>query len=230
MARGSSKSDVAEKNLANQGSILEQMVYSSPFRSKTLDAIRVASEDPVKLASMRAFFKAAEKYAGVHHYAYTGHKERKNALVNAFLAMPDDLKLMFAQPKSDMKLLFRGADHPANPGDDGKSSASFTFNKNTAKVFAGALMTAERPNSYKYKAHGIGVYSSKDIESFDGIFSLEKLAKLSRADKDLFEKIKGDKTDPDSLNPGEYESIVYGIKWKAGVGQPGWKGHDFNAL
>jgi hypothetical protein len=217
MARGSSKSDF-------------DPVYSSPFRSKTLDAIRVASEDPAKLGMLRNFFKAAEKYAGNHHYAYTGHKERKNAVIEAFLAMPPELKLMFAQPKSDIGLLFRGADHPANPGADGKSSASFTFNKGTAKSFASEIMTMERPNSYKYKAHGIGVYSAKDIESFDGIFSLEKLAKLRRADGDLFEKIKGEKSDPDSLNAGEFESMVYGIKWKAGVGQPGWKGHDFNAL
>ena len=217
MARGSSKSDF-------------DPVYSSPFRSKTLDTIRAASDNPTKLAAMRTFFIAAEKYAGNTHYLYTGHKERKNALLNAFLALPPDLKLLFSQPKSDISLLFRGADHPSNPGWDNKTSASFTFNKNTAKTFAGLLMTNERPNSRKYSKDGIGVYSAKDIESFEGIFSLEKIAKLRNADQPLFVKIKGANPDSDSLNTGEYESIVYGIKWKAGVGQPGWKGHDFTAL
>lgn len=117
MARGSSKSDVAIGTKAHPTSG-EGIVYSSPFRSKTLDAIRAATDDPAKLAAMRTFFIAAEKYAGNTHYLYTGHKERKNALLNAFLAMPPELRLMFSQPKSDMSLLFRGADHPSNPGPD----------------------------------------------------------------------------------------------------------------
>jgi hypothetical protein len=217
MARGSAKSDAV--------AVVNQPLNAAQRLSKEWGSPQV--REPFD-----ALMQAVEAYQGDRHFMREGHKERRQEIANAFKALPKWLQKRLGEPQSAIKELYRGADHPANPGPDGKVHASFSKDPSWAQFFQRG-----NPHLPERIAGQTRLYSVRDIKSFDGIFNLRKLRdfreEVANELKRKYEKsIHYPKNFVGTPEYAEYQALllykeassqdeylVMDIKWRKGAGQ-----------
>ena len=216
MARGSSKSDAVA--VVNQPlSAVQRMAkeWSNQQVREPFDAL----------------IQAVEAYQGDRHFMREGHKERRQEIANAFEALPKWLQKKLGEPRSVIKELYRGADHPANPGPDGKVHASFSRDPSWAQFFQRG-----NPHLPERIAGRTRLYSVRDIQSFGGVFNLRKLREFrEELGSELKRKYEKAFNYPRNFTGTKYEEyvallsykeassqdeyLVMDIKWRKGAGQ-----------
>lgn len=178
--------------------------------------------------------QAIWKYERWGHFKDKGHKERKQAIIDAVMELPPKIRALVFVPKASIEGLFRIATHASNPDEKGVISASFTANKEYVQFAIKNLL--EKANSYHGKDAQYGsaprYYSQKDIESFEGIISFDKVHKIAReynklaAERRDADELTGANTEWHNLGSPRYEPtetqimaehLVFGIKWKSNV-------------
>lgn len=216
MARGSSKSDAVA-------------VVSKPL-SAAQRLSKEWSDESVKRPFMN-LIEAVGAYQGDRHFMKEGHKERRQAIAEAFRALPKWIQKRLGEPASAIWKLYRGADHPARPGPDGKVHASFSKNPYWAQFFQRG-----NPHLPARVAGQTRLYSARDIKSFDGIFDIHKLKdfreEVANQLKRKYEKSIHYPRNFDGPEYAEYQDLLtYGeahsqdeylvmdIKWRKGAGQ-----------
>lgn len=139
------------------------------------------------------FLEPLTKYQGDRHFEHKGHKERRQKIAMMFDGLPDYVKQFLGMPKDSIKHLFRGANHPANPGPDGTINASFSGFKGWADMFKGDDIRRQFGHAKgDYDKEG-KLYTSKDIESFKSVISLGRVKDLVR--EMYFQLTRGPKYD-----------------------------------
>lgn len=195
------------------------------------DLISKPTEGVAAMEAVKAFGDALEIYQNNSHNNTGGYKSRRQDLIDAFKALPKDVREALSVP-GDVALyaqdhIVRGADHASRPGKDGGIVASFSMDKETAKNF---------PLGQNAKGDGY-FYTLRDVENYEGIFSVAK-ANLLRNELNNQLLLGGSNSKPLpsiktfwSMAPavGEGEFLVYGIKWDKSVDTPAWKEKHRNA-
>lgn len=212
------------------------------FRSKAVDLVSRIQKDKDLYDRLYNFLSASGTYQGDSHFLNKGtHKERRQEIVEAFKALPDDIRKMLDVPKDHLKDLYRGADHATNPGPNGSIVASFTTAKGHAEGFGpGGLFWKENKSRGITKApSGKKLYTAKDIDSIEGIIDFSSVAKLHNSVQLAINSLEErspkpsqwadshqelDKMRDRTLKYGilfggvaQREFLVHGIKWREGV-------------
>ena len=204
MARGALKSDVISAQAAKRSPIL-----SLDERVAILDgaSARLKKDETLHTtARVRAFSDAVAEYTSHTHSENEGHKERKQAIIDAYAVLPKYIRDAISLASEPIKKLYRGGNHPSNPGPDGKIHASFTSDEEVAEGFADIVSNGR-------------VYSGKDIASHGPIINIKAFGHIREAfgEYDPPEKhtqnLFGDFTYT-ALISEEDEHIVTNIKWK----------------
>jgi hypothetical protein len=208
MARGSSQSDLRSKAKKSPILPVEKRIAILDAASERLKK----TKDLDTKARVRAFAEAVFDYTSHTHKEYEGHKERKQAIIDAYKDLPKFVRDAISHPSEPMSKLYRGGTHPSNPGPDGKVHASFTADEEVADGFA--TTTAGR------------IFTGKDIASHGPIINIKAFGYL-RDEFGGYVAADGDDFDPASttsqmfgrfnytaLIAEEDEHIITNIKWK----------------
>ena len=233
MARGSSKSDVDYRDPQDRAEEFSKQGITEYNKQLQTVATRML-DDVLGNYEARAWFEEllipVSKYQGDRHFEFQGHKERRERIAASFEGLPQYVKDFLGMPKSVISVLYRGADHPANPGPDGTINASFSGNPGWAKTFSDGKVRHQGGHK-KYEDANPRLYTKDDIESFGNIISLQRVMDLVGQMKVRLEEKHG--TEPQErdvaqmrssldfagsrLTRRQAEYIVTNIKWKAGT-------------
>lgn len=183
------------------------------------------------MEAVKEFGYALAEYQSNAHNETGGYKARRERLIDALKALPEQMRNALSVPGEAALFaqdhIIRGGDHASRPGRNGEIVASFTMDKSTAKSF---------PLGQNAKGDGY-FYTLRDVENYDGIFSVGKAALLRSKIGDLIKTANatGDNLPSlatfwsDTPRVGESEFVVYGIKWDKSVDTPAWKAKHSNA-
>lgn len=164
-----------------------------------IDAPIIAEADKDAFAK---FFNKIKDYQ-------VGSRENRYYVVEAFKALPEYIQKVVTDPSSDLDKLFRGSKRLAMTPDIDDDS----------KEYGVASFT---PDFLKARSFSKNVMSSRDIESIKGIINTDKVAILAARNFDAITDSRYNYRWTHSF--GERERIVWGIKYKSGVGidHPKW--------
>lgn len=233
MARGSSKSDMDYRDSQDRAEAASRQSITEYNKQLRAAAVRML-DDVLGNYEARAWFEEflipISKYQGDRHFEFQGHKERRERIAASFEGLPQYVKDFLGMPKSVISVLYRGADHAANPGPDGTINASFSGNPGWAKTFSDGKVRHQGGHK-KYENANPRLYTKDDIESFGNIISLQRVMDLVGHMKAHLEEKHG--TEPQErdvaqmrssldfaesrLTRRQAEYIVTNIKWKAGT-------------
>lgn len=164
-----------------------------------IDAPIIAEADKDAFAK---FFSKVKDYQ-------VGSRENRYYVIEAFEALPDYIKKAVSDPPSEIENLYRGSKRLAMTPD---------INDNTKEYGVASFTT----DFFKARSFSKNVMSSRDIESFKGIINTDKAILLAAKNFDPKTDMRYSFRWRHSF--GEKERIVYGIKYKPGVGidHPKW--------
>ena len=255
MARGSSQSDLKSPRPSQRMEDVATRLYlankaeyekNTPGQRNDMFGRRDAA---VKKNAFLRLASAIYQYEKYTHFSEPRHKERKQLIIDAVRAMPKEVQDLVLESNDKIKDLIRVATHASNPDEYGNISASFTADKDYIKSFKGSILPRSdrmhgRSSDYGDEAK---TYSAKDIASFEGIISFQKINQLIEAYEDVHQLQQNRGTvagEGFKMKPGAFETgldewltfgskafvprrfddndsasehLVYGIKWKKGV-------------
>lgn len=146
-------------------------------------------------------------------------KTFKARLLESFLKLPEPIRNEISLPRDKIGGLMRGAQKATSEIKLGANStgivvSSFTADPEKAKWFSGLEGGVDKAK----KAPRI--YTSDDIDSFDGIIDVNRAYRFKNAFNEMPEvtqRYASIQTLGGNMFPAEQEFLVYGIKWKPGV-------------
>lgn len=191
MARGNNKRDSKLRVATEEGSY--RIPKKAEFKSVGAMVMDAVESNPETYKAVKKFLASLENYQGDSHFEKVGsHKARRQAIVDAFLALPPEIRSVMEVPKEYLSKLYRGSSHAANPGPDGTVNASFSSSREHAFEFGpkGWIGGRSEHDSYGFKKYEqerkTGLYSAKDIQSVGGIINFSAINKFCEAISDEF--------------------------------------------
>lgn len=183
MARGSNKGSSKLQAFMDDASY--RLPKKADFKAMGVKVMNEVETKPEVHKAVKKFLSTLENYQGDSHFEKVGsHKQRRQAIVDAFLALPGDIRSIMEVPKDYLARLYRGASHATNPGPDGTINASFSSSRYHALEFApkgwvGQRADGEYSEFKKYEpSKANGIYTAKDIESIGGIINFSAINKF----------------------------------------------------
>lgn len=156
----------------------------------------------------KEMIKLGEFLSGLKDWQTNSNAVDRGDIIERFKALPDFIRKQMEDETVKLATLWRGDDVIEGRTGSGESD-------DTIKAFSSSPFAAE--------FFGSGLYTAEDAEGVEGIINSDKVAAVIGFDfVDKFNDAYGDDMMIESIGDDEGERIVYGIKWKPGVGGEDW--------